>query len=912
MTAFFQNVLTASFHGSIVILAVLILRLVLRKTPKKFICFLWVLAGLRLLMPIPVQSSFSLQPQSITIPISLNLTKALPFVWVAVAMIIAAYSFWSYVHLRKKVHDAVPVPGGWESDQIDTAFVLGFIKPKIYIPTGMSENTRDQILAHERTHLDKGDHWIKMVGFLALALHWFNPLVWVSYILLCKDIEMACDERVVQFMELDERKAYSAALLKCSTKQVHYAACPVAFGEVSVKYRIKSVLNYRKPSFWISLLGVLAICFVALCLVTSPKETEQVYVDPQEQLEENSKEDPADFIPAVLPELEPNPDWGVDIFIDVTSPTGGTLVYKVEERFAAASGEMKMHDVTIDRWNGNSWEPMPSKAQSAIVLNTSGIGFAQSRDDLVNYFTDELDWSLVYGSLPAGDYRLRVTIDGVSDSAEFQTAFHIYREKLPAEEEAALARCTAALDTLCSSPEYTVLLSQDDLEGNLSPVMRVGQNMFGRNGVQYLYGEYCISSYTDDEAIYVTNDWDAPFRLNQNRQFLFPEGQSTINQEKIQFRSVWTDFTGTAYQGTDTFLFKEDGSLKSIERLIEVMDGNGNVVSSDRRKMETEENNSFPTTDETTYDTIDTFDTSNRSPWGIYFRVDDDLLSPSGGEVWFSTDAVGISNYYTDGNYWLERKHGSRWERLGSETTEASFGEETIPVRSRTEIRQVDWTSTYGELDPGVYRMGKRFYNGEESIIQYSEFAIYSVGGVYGEGAEEAIARVDAAIAKLQSGNYRVEKWEISNFKYDSTPKMTEVIWKYGETVVNDFYKQETYSHSFAPTPGDFLYDDWIKRDFFDSAYDSTYFPKGYSVISDSEIRFVYSYSQNAADNPARLYTYRFDESGNLTEILEESCDSLWSGYTTHYIITDTPESEIASAVEERQAWIAQRMAQQS
>lgn len=402
MTAFFQNVLTASFHGSIVILAVLILRLVLRKTPKKFICFLWVLAGLRLLMPIPVQSSFSLQPQSITIPISLNLTKALPFVWVAVAMIIAAYSFWSYVHLRKKVHDAVPVPGGWESDQIDTAFVLGFIKPKIYIPTGMSENTRDQILAHERTHLDKGDHWIKMVGFLALALHWFNPLVWVSYILLCKDIEMACDERVVQFMELDERKAYSAALLKCSTKQVHYAACPVAFGEVSVKYRIKSVLNYRKPSFWISLLGVLAICFVALCLVTSPKETEQVYVDPQEQLEENSKEDPADFIPAVLPELEPNPDWGVDIFIDVTSPTGGTLVYKVEERFAAASGEMKMHDVTIDRWNGNSWEPMPSKAQSAIVLNTSGIGFAQSRDDLVNYFTDELDWSLAMVPFPLG------------------------------------------------------------------------------------------------------------------------------------------------------------------------------------------------------------------------------------------------------------------------------------------------------------------------------------------------------------------------------------------------------------------------------------------------------------------------------------------------------------------------------
>ena len=911
MTAFFQNVLTASFHGSIVILAVLLLRLVLRKTPKKFICFLWVLAGVRLLMPIPVQSSFSLQPKSITIPISLNLSKALPFVWAAVAVVIAIYSFWSYLHLRKQVQDAVQVPGGWESDQIDTAFVLGFIKPKIYIPTGMSGNTRDQILAHERTHLDKGDHWIKMIGFLALALHWFNPLVWVSYILLCKDIEMACDERVVQFMELDERKAYSAALLKCSTKQVHYAACPVAFGEVSVKYRIKSVLNYRKPSFWISLLGVLAICFVALCLVTGPKETEQVYVDPQEQLQENSKEDPADFTPAVLPEVEPNPDWGVDIFMDVASPSSGTLVYKVEERFAAASEEMKLHDAAIDRWNGTQWEPVPGITQRPLIRDDSGIGFAASRDDAVNYFPHELDWSMVYGSLPAGDYRLRVTIDSVSDSAEFQTAFHIYREELPAVEEAALERCTAALDTLCSSDYYSLLFSEYDLDGNISPVMRLIRD-YNQYSVEYLFGEFCIASSVQDMPIYFAEDWDAPFRLDQNRRYLFPEGQSTISQEEIRFRSVWSDYAGTSYRGTDIFLFNQDGTLKSIEHLEETVDENGTVLSKKINRLEKEVASGFILSDKETYVYADSFDDMKNSPWGIFFRVDDDLLSPSGGEVWFSTDAVGVSNYYTDGNYWLEKKNGTRWERLGSETTEASFGEEQIPIRSRTEMRQVDWTSTYGELEPGVYRMGKRFYNGEESIIQYSEFAIYPVGGIYGEGGEDAIARVDAAIAKLQSGNYRVEKWTGTNSKYDPTPKMTKVIWKYGETIVTDIYKQEAYSHSVAQTPGDLLYDDWIKRGLFDSAYDSTYFPKGYSVISDSEIRFVYSGNQNAADNPARLYTYRFDESGNLSEILVEYCGPSWNGYTTHYLITDTPESEIASAVEERQAWIAQQMAQQS
>lgn len=254
MRALFSNLLTASVSGSIVILAVLVLRLVLRKTPKKFICMLWMVAGLRLLLPVPLQSRFSLQPPTIRLPQSETLQTYLVPLWCIVAVSLLCASLISYAHLRRQVKDARKIRGGWECEGLETAFVLGFLKPKIYIPAGVSDNTRQQILAHERTHLDKGDHWIKLIGFLALVLHWFNPLVWVSYILLCKDIEMACDQRVVQFMDLPERKAYSAALLDCSTHKVHYAACPVAFGEVSVKYRIKSVLSYKKPAFWISLL----------------------------------------------------------------------------------------------------------------------------------------------------------------------------------------------------------------------------------------------------------------------------------------------------------------------------------------------------------------------------------------------------------------------------------------------------------------------------------------------------------------------------------------------------------------------------------------------------------------------------------------------------------------------------------
>lgn len=283
MEQFLRNLVTASIHGSIVILAVILLRFVLRKTPKKYICMLWLLAGVRLLMPIEIQSNLSLQP-AFTLPDlgvpSWKWAPVLPWIWGIIAAGFGIYSLVSYLKMKRRVADAVKIQGGWECDGIDTAFILGFIRPRIYIPFGMNRQARKHILEHERTHLDKGDHWIKMIAFLALALHWFNPLVWVAYILLCKDIEMACDERVVQFMELDERKSYSSALLSCSSKQMRFSANPVAFGEVSVKQRILKVLNYKKPGFWISLLGVLAFFFVAICLLTNPeKEAEPVIVE---------------------------------------------------------------------------------------------------------------------------------------------------------------------------------------------------------------------------------------------------------------------------------------------------------------------------------------------------------------------------------------------------------------------------------------------------------------------------------------------------------------------------------------------------------------------------------------------------------------------------------------------------------
>ena len=910
MATFLQTVLMTSFHGSIVILAVLLLRLVLRKAPKKFICLLWMLAGIRLLLPIPIESAYSLQPQSIQIAIPTNLRTVLAVIWIGLAIAIGAYSIGSYIHLRRKVLDAVKIPGGWESDRIETAFVLGFIKPKIYIPTGMSRETQKQILAHERTHLEKGDHWIKMIGFVALAVHWFNPLVWVSYILLCKDIEMACDERVVQFMELNERKAYSSALLRCSTNKAHYAACPVAFGEISVKYRIKSILNYRKPSFWISLLAVIAFVFVGICLMTSPQTVVEVPVDADVPLREISQEDPATFVPAAPPEMEANPDWGVDVIVDISSPTGGKIVYAVEERFAAASESIEMKNGILEKWNGTDWEVVPSKAGQTYIFEKFGIGFAVSRDSAVNYFEEELDWELNYGALSEGDYRICQTIESVSDSATFRTAFHIYRAELPSDEKAALERCETALNTLAASDYYSIILSETAPDGKVYPTKRItkaGEN----TRIDHYLGEFCVSSNNSENAVYYTEGWDMPFRVNQNRKFLFPEGKSVISQDKIIFFSVWADYKGTSYQGTDEFMFYEDGTLKSVRRLVQTMDGSGNVVAENVQTLEIDKLEGFGgysgyISEIGTYQIQDSFDATNESPWNIFFRVDDDLLTSGNGEIWIGTNAVGVSNYTTDGKYWLEKKSGKSWQRLGGEGKEASWGDETVKLVSQTTIRQVDWTADYGNLDAGVYRMGKRFYNGTESIIQYAEFAIYQTGGVFGEGGEEALARVDAAIETIQDGNYKVEKYESSYSTYGEGFRMTEIHWKYGDTMVVDFYnKVEDYSHSAVEKPGDIFYGLWLERSHFESEYDSIYFPAGYGLISDREIRLAYSYGQNSADNPCRLYTYRFDEGGNLIEIEEQAMNSMWGGYVTHYIVTETPETEI-------QAWVEAKKAEQN
>ena len=345
MTEFFCDLLKASFHGSIVILAVLLLRQLLKRAPRSVFCLLWLLAGLRLVLPFEIESSLSLQPeigqpalsiqanqpvqvpdilvqepegqplevlppQTPTLPegyrdpvqsdpflykvedgtiAPLTWTDIAAWVWLLGMGVMLVASVISYIRLKGRVREAYLIENGcFECPGLDTAFVLGFLPPKIYLPAGLTDDEKKFIFDHENTHIARHDHWYKLLGYGVLSIHWFNPLVWIGYGLLCRDIELACDEHVVKYMNLNQRKAYSAALLSCGGHTARIAACPVAFGESNPKQRILNVLNYRRPGFWISLLAVIAVIFVAVCLLTSPgnREDREVEGTPEEWMQQ--------------------------------------------------------------------------------------------------------------------------------------------------------------------------------------------------------------------------------------------------------------------------------------------------------------------------------------------------------------------------------------------------------------------------------------------------------------------------------------------------------------------------------------------------------------------------------------------------------------------------------------------------
>lgn len=394
MAEIFQKALNMSIAAGWLILAVIALRLLLRRAPKRFRLLLWAVVGLRLALPWSIESALSLIPSAQTLPEGIMLERApvldtgisalngainpgftaaftpelgvsanplqvlLPIaaaLWMLGAAAMLLWALVSWLRLRKRVREAVRLEENVYECEIASPFVLGLFRPRIYLPFSLENGERELVLAHERAHITAGDHIIKPLGWLLLAAHWYNPLVWLAYALFCRDIELACDERVVHGLSLSDRADYSQALLDLSRPRGGVRACPLAFGESSVKGRVKSVLCYKKPAFWLVLLAVVVCVGAAVCFLTDPKEEAEPVDDGDggvvisARLEENFPAQVLDYAFACTEEMAEELSYlglksaeltDLSCYAEVEAPEGGTLLlFRLGARFELAEPE---------------------------------------------------------------------------------------------------------------------------------------------------------------------------------------------------------------------------------------------------------------------------------------------------------------------------------------------------------------------------------------------------------------------------------------------------------------------------------------------------------------------------------------------------------------------------------------------
>lgn len=316
MSELFLQLLNMSITAGWVVLGVVVLRLCFRRAPKWISVLLWGLVAVRLLLPFSIESALSLLPSGETVPHeilqaekpaiqsgipsvnavvnpflqdsfapapgnSVNpmqvVTEIAAWVWIVGVAGMMLYFFVSFFLLKRKLREAVWVEENiWACDGVDTPFLFGVFRPRIYLPSFLAEEDAAFVIAHEKAHLKRKDHLWKPLGFLLLAVYWFHPLLWVGYILLCKDIELACDEKVLRELGEQSKKPYSNALINCSTSRKWISACPLAFGENGVKARVKSALHYKKPTLWILIGAILVTSFAAVWFLTDPPKGGEV------------------------------------------------------------------------------------------------------------------------------------------------------------------------------------------------------------------------------------------------------------------------------------------------------------------------------------------------------------------------------------------------------------------------------------------------------------------------------------------------------------------------------------------------------------------------------------------------------------------------------------------------------------
>lgn len=459
MGELFLKTLNMSIAASWLILAVVLLRFALKKAPKWIAVLLWGIVALRLAVPFSFESVLSLIPSAETfnahniqyetpvissgIPAVNNAVNPILdetfapnpagsvnplYVWIFIVSVIwligiaamLLYAVISYVRVRRSVAERAPYEENiFLCDQVKSPFILGLVRPKIYLPSNMDATSIEPVIAHETAHLARRDHWWKPMGFLILTVHWFNPLCWVAYVLLCRDIELACDEKVIRQMDLDEKKQYSTALLECNTQRRLVTICPLAFGEVGVKERVKNVLNYKKPAFWVIVVAVVACAVVTVCFATNPKQDL-----PQEQR----------TVRAQITEIE-------DSSFLVTPVEGAwelssSDLFRVPIKNMPPSPEPQVGDIVEITYDGFILESDPAQFSNVLSIRVISQAEKLTLDDVVTLSQkgDALTWSdferYQGRDIGSGLYIIRYEIDEVFDvlvgGVPDETPWYIY------------------------------------------------------------------------------------------------------------------------------------------------------------------------------------------------------------------------------------------------------------------------------------------------------------------------------------------------------------------------------------------------------------------------------------------------------------------------------------------------------
>lgn len=749
MEQVFLDIFNVSITAGWLILAVMLLRLLLKKIPKFFVVFMWALVGLRLVFPFSIESVWSLIPSVQTIPdnfissespeiqsgisfvdsvvndgistlmdkqeteiwnpdeninalqqiVGSNSSQNQDFVsqgegkrnplqkamtiasmiWIAGVILILAYSFISWIYLHNKTKVSVKYQDNiYWCDAIDLPFVFGVFRPRIYLPSGMNNDDVPYVVKHEKAHLARRDHWWKLLGFVLLAVYWFHPLIWAAYILFCRDMELACDEKVIKDMDMDEKKGYSLALLACSESKKMILACPLAFGEVGVKERVKFMKQYKKPAFWICVVAIVVCIGLGVGFLTSPtddskehEEDKEHYWVPEIKLNEYAsvwKEGSYPslvmyknilYAPAKMPEGE------------IVHIQQGTIQSKVEQGIPTKNFQTNNDDLvgcTVHAWSGN------------YIYVLRG------------------DEYLAYKDITADDDFFRNTISGISS---MRTEMGMTKAYLQNEYLLALA-----------DSEKNYLLYLGGIEN--------GEAKYG-TGTIIVY----LTEINDD----ITAFYDEMIGIKD--KIIYKECEaSKLEMDTVQnyITNFWENYVPT-----------EDTELNElVESITSVGSGNGNrgisigiinctkeKIALFREKICNYKYLEFPNSD----DWEETVIVDEETPdWGITFSVKKVkstgvtlVCKQSGGAATgeLTTGEPFVIHKYTDKG-WVEAgdMRNVIWNSIGL----------LIPKNDTIEWK-INWRNLYGKLPEGKYRIGRsimdfRAAGDYDEAMFYAEFTI--------------------------------------------------------------------------------------------------------------------------------------------------------------------------------------------